>query len=88
MPSGNAGSGGWRTMGGKVWTCRHCAHWRYIWIAHGRCGLGHYAGGVKDPARDCRDFSREPGADDDLEGPQEATGGPVGDLRDGGAIHG
>ena len=47
-----------------TWSCRHCEHWRRVGNGEG-CELGHEPFFVASFS-DCRDFYREPGADDEL----------------------
>ena len=67
----------------RDWTCRHCAHWRLGTIgSNGRsaraptCAVGAEPFWVHAPV-DCAHYVREPGADDELETPPEATSAPV-----------
>lgn len=77
----------------RDWTCRHCEHWRLGPMGpNGRsaraptCARGAEPFWVHAPA-DCAHYVREPGADDELETPPEATGVPVRPLSPRGAIN-
>lgn len=77
----------------REWECRHCEHWRLgplgargVRMAAG-CATGRELFWMSDPATNCRDFSRDPGADDDLESPPEAVGAPVSPPLTHGAAH-
>jgi hypothetical protein len=77
----------------REWECRHCEHWRLGPLgARGvrmaaECATGRELFWMSDPATNCRDFTREPGADDELEWPHKAASGPRSDLVMRGAIH-
>lgn len=70
------------------WTCRHCEHWRHETAGNygnttqcaPTCAMGEDPFWVLSPA-DCPRYTREPGADDELETPPEATGADVRRLR-------
>lgn len=68
-----------------TWGCRHCEHWQRAGNGNG-CAQGHEPFFVASFS-DCRDFVREPGADDELEWPGEAASGPRSDLVMRGAVH-
>jgi len=63
------------------WSCRHCEHWRlgplgppasYFSLAP-TCALGFKPFLVRS-IKSCAHYSREPGADDEMESPPKATG--------------
>jgi hypothetical protein len=52
------------------WTCRHCEHWQagvmsLLQERHVECALNRKVFPLGGPGA-CRDFSREPGSDDEM----------------------
>lgn len=76
------------------WSCRHCEHWRlgplgppasYFSLAP-TCALGFKPSLVRS-IKSCAHYSREPGADDEMDTLPEATSAPVRPLPPRGATH-